>query len=67
LKFLFWNLWGKPVDNILVQIIKYENIDVPILAEYVNEAKGLLRALAIETLDFYQVDQLGCKRIHVFD
>ena len=66
MKFLFWNTGGNCVDDILVQIIKHETIDVAILAEFVAEALGLLHALNIQGLDFYEIAQVGCKRIHVF-
>jgi len=66
MNFLFWNTGQKHVDNELCGLIKHENIDILILAEFVNEESKLLRKLNNIGIDFYRVDQIACKRIEMF-
>jgi len=65
LKILFWNTGNKDVDDALIELAITENVDLLILAEYKNEEKDILGKFAKAGLNYFKVQQVGCKRIKI--
>ena len=64
-KLLFWNLNGKPVENLLARVAKVYSPDILFLAECKIPTNIILDALGSGEI-FYKVVPSNCARIRMF-
>lgn len=67
LRFLLWNLKGKPLQSSIAALVRAYEVDIIVLVENRITTADLLRSLnSPGTADYYDSPCLQCSKIHIF-
>lgn len=66
MKFLFWNVAGRSVDNQIIDLAADVKPDFLVLAEYMADAMNLLKSMVNTGANLYLVPSIGCDRITIY-
>ncbi len=65
INFLFWNIGKQPIESLITELAFEHNIDVIMLAEYVENPTRLLQTLNANTFQYFLNESL-CDKIRVY-
>lgn len=66
IKFLFWNINRKPLEETIAKIIKHYNVDILILAESSIPEKQLRTNLSKKSGNVFNIHSSNCEKISIF-